>query len=104
MNKEQGTGIAERVAYGAVLFLCMKLVSAGYIDAEMAAYIASGAVAAAGSAWAWWRNRPISLLQSAASVVGTDGQKTVVIASPELANSTSETNIVAGDTNEMVRK
>lgn len=65
MNKDQGKGIVERLLYGAILFVAMKFVAWGYIDAEMAAYIAAGGVAAAGAGWAWWNNRPSSLLTRA---------------------------------------
>lgn len=69
MNKDQGYGIIERVIYGAVLWLGMKLVAAGYIDADTAAYIAAGAVTAVGSAYAWWHNRPVSVINRAADAL-----------------------------------
>ncbi len=46
MTKDQGYGIIERLLYGAILWVAMKFVAKGYIDSEMAAYIAAGGVAA----------------------------------------------------------
>lgn len=68
MNSEQQKGIAERLIYAATMALLTKLVQKGYIDGDMAAYIAGGAVAAAGSVWAWWINRPQSLANAAEKV------------------------------------
>lgn len=65
MNKDQTTGVAERVLYAMILAVAMKLVERGWIDADMATYIASGGVMAIGGAYAWWINRPSALLSSA---------------------------------------
>jgi hypothetical protein len=69
MNRDQGGGIIERAIYSSVLFFAMKLVAAGYIDADMAAYIASGSVLLFGGAYAWWHNRPVSVINRAAAAV-----------------------------------
>lgn len=90
-TKDQTTGVIERLAYGAILALMMKLVQKGYIDADMAAYIAGGVVAAAGAVYAWWINRPKAIAVAAASIPGT-----TVVTTPELAAATpDQTNIVS---------
>lgn len=68
MNKDQSNGIFERLIYAVAMAVLMKLVAKGYIDEDMAAYVAGGVVAAAGSAWAWWINRPQALITSAANL------------------------------------
>lgn len=106
-NKDQTTGVIERLAYGAILAVMMKLVQKGYIDADMAAYIAGGLVASAGALYAWWINRPKALLQSAASVPnpGSPTGLTQIIASPELAAATpSQSNIMSSDNIKVVAK
>jgi hypothetical protein len=65
MTKDQGTGIVERLMYGAILALAMKFVGWGWLDPDMAPYIAAGGVGLAGGAWAWWINRPGALLTAA---------------------------------------
>lgn len=65
LNVDQGKGIAEGALYGAILLVAMKFVARGYIDADMAAYIAAGGVAAARSVRAWWNGRPSELLSRA---------------------------------------
>ena len=66
MNKDQGTGIIERFSYGLVLAVAMKFVAWGWLSADMAPYVAGGVVGAAGAAYAWWINRPVALMNSAA--------------------------------------
>lgn len=65
LSKDQSYGITERILYGVILFVAMKFVERGYMTADMAAYVAAGGVAAAGSVWAWLINRPGSLLTAA---------------------------------------
>lgn len=99
MNYDQKTGITERVLYGLAMALLTKLVAKGYIDEDLAAYVAGGFVAAVGTMWAWWINRPQAQLRSAATVPGT-----LIISQPSLANSTPESNIVSSDTTKVVQK
>lgn len=99
MNKDQTTGVAERILYGVAMGVLAKLVARGYIDEDMAAYIAAGFVSAVGAGWAWWINRPKALVQAAAAVPGT-----TVITQPALAASTSEANIVSSDATKAVAK
>lgn len=68
LNSEQQKGIAERLVYAAAMALLTKLVAKGYIDQDMAAYVAGGAVAAVGGLWAWWINRPKALADAAKKV------------------------------------
>lgn len=100
-------GVTERLAYGVILGLMMKLVAAGWLDADMAPYIAGGIVAAIGSAWAWWINRPANILRSAAQVPDPNSPTglTRIVASPELAAATPEAgNIVSSANNDVVRQ
>lgn len=69
LNKDQSTGISERLLYGGLLFVAMKLVALGYLEADMAPYVAAGGVALAGGAYAWWINRPGSLLSAAGNAL-----------------------------------
>ncbi len=93
VTKDQGSGIFERVLYGVAMALCMKFVSWGWLDADSAPYFAAGAVAAVGSAWAFYVNRPKSL-QQAATNTGA-----VVITTKELADSSpNNPNIVSNIT------
>lgn len=78
MNKVQGIGITERILYSVFLWLAMMGVKWGYWDADMAAYIAAGAVAAIGSVRAWWINRPSSLLSDAAAQLPKNSQLEIV--------------------------
>lgn len=88
---DQIRGPIERVLYVAFGWLVAK----GYIsNAEVANYMTL-ALAILAAFYGWWQNRPKAILQSAAAVVGNDGKKTVVVASPELADSTPENNIVS---------
>ncbi len=99
MNKDQTTGIVERLIYAAAMAVLTKLVGAGYINQDMAAYAAGGVVAAVGSAWAWWINRPQALAQSAATIPGT-----TVITNAQIAGDTPETNIVSNATTKAVSR
>ena len=90
---DQTTGIVERVLYGVALALAMKFVAWGWLDPDMAPYVAGGLVTAIGGAWAWWVNRPKAMLQSAAAVPGT-----TVVTTPALAAATPESNIVSSAT------
>lgn len=65
MNKDQTTGVAERVLYAIILAGAMKLVERGWITVDMAIYLAAGGVTALGGLWAWWINRPSALLSAA---------------------------------------
>lgn len=97
-SKDQATGVAERIIYGLAMGVLMKLVAAGYLDADMAPYVAGGIVTLVGGVWAWWINRPKALLQSAASVPGT-----TVVTTPDLAKATpNEANIVSNTNNKVV--
>lgn len=106
MTKDQGTSILERMIYGVALALAMKFVAWGWLDADMAPYIAAGIVAAVGSAYAWWINRPVSIVQAASNLVDPNtGKKTQVVTSPELAAATpGNPNIVSQADNKVVSK
>jgi len=87
LTKDQGTSILQRIVYAAVMFLAMKAVARGYIDADMAAYIAVGIAGAADTAYAWWTNRPKAIVQAAANIPGT-----TVITTAALSAATPEQN------------
>lgn len=65
LSKNQGSGVAERMLYGVITFLAARAASRGWIDPSMVEYVAAGGVMLAGSAWAWWINRPTALLNAA---------------------------------------
>lgn len=69
MNKDQTTGIIERVIYGVLLGFFMNGVKRGWYDAEMAGYLAGGVVAFVGGAYAWWINRPAALMNAATNQI-----------------------------------
>ncbi len=103
MASDQITGITERVIYGAIIATTAKLVEKGYLTSDMQVYIAGGGVAAIGSVWAWWNNRPARLMDRAAAQL-PDNSKLVIttpVAAPahekdaadELANSAGATVI-----------
>lgn len=100
MNKDQVTGIGERVLYGVVTYFTAQAVAKGWIDGEMASYIATGAVSLIGGAWAWWINRPTALLRAAAQ----QNPDTKMVAPDAIAKSTPETNIVSKDDNKVMPK
>lgn len=100
MNKDQVTGISERVLYGFVMAMFGLGVKKGWYDNETAAYLAGGAVTLIGGIWAWWINRPQALIRAAAQ--STPG--TVVVTTPEIANATPESNIVSNQTSKVMPK
>jgi hypothetical protein len=70
-------------------------VKKGYIGESDSATLLPALVLLPALAWGWWNNRPKALLQSASAVVGEDGKKTIVLASPEFAKATPEMNIIS---------
>lgn len=66
-SNDMSTGISERIAYGTIIAATAKLVEKGYMTSDMQVYVAGGGVAALGSAWAWWINRPAAIMNSAAA-------------------------------------
>lgn len=84
VSKDQTTGIAERIAYGAILAIAMKAVERGWISTDMATYIAAGGVTALGSLWAWWINRPAALLTAAGAQLPKNSE--LVIATTSAAS------------------
>ena len=104
MGQDQIKGMLDRaIAVLATMFLGW-LVKRGYLGESDAATLMPALVLLPALAWGWWNNRDKALLQSAAAVVGENGQKTVVVASPELANSTPENNIVSAATVKVTSK
>lgn len=101
MNKDQVTGVAERLIYAAAMAVLTKLVAKGYIDQDMAAYLAAGVVTLAGGAWAWWINRPQSLM--AAAVESSPGSK-LVTPDQKLADSIPNVNVVGPNEAKVVPK
>lgn len=99
MTKDQTTGILERIVYAVAMAVLTKLVAKGYIDQDMAAYLAAGVVTFVGGAWAWWINRPKALAIAAANTGAT------VITSEAIAQSTpNHPNILSNTEVEAVQK
>lgn len=99
MTNDQGTGVIERVIYGVILGVLMKMVAAGWLTADMAPYLAAAAVSAMGGAYALWINRPKAIVQSAAALPAT-----TVVTTPDLAAATPENNIVSNVEQKVVSK
>lgn len=103
-STEMTTGITERVLYGVLLGGAMKAVEKGWISADMAPYIAGGALTLIGGAWAWWLNRPGRLMDAAAAQMPPNAKLTITMpvhasaqdkdAAHDLARSAGE-NVVA---------
>lgn len=81
MNTDRVTGILERIIYGLLLGVAMKFVAWGWLDAEMAPYIAAGGVGFVGAAWAWWINRPSALMTAAGNQL-PENSKLVIQSTP----------------------
>lgn len=104
MTNDQGTGVIERVIYGVILGVLMKLVAAGWLTADMAPYLAGAAVSAVGGAYALWINRPKAIVQSAAALSTQGFPGTTVVTSAALAAATPESNIVSNLDQKVVSK
>ena len=103
VTADQGTGVIERVLYGVILGLCMKLVKSGWLDADMAPYFAAGIVSAAGGVYAFWVNRPKAIVQSANALANVQGVITTNTAEGrELAKSIPEGTVVSAGTSAAV--
>ncbi len=97
---DQIRGPVERLIYIGLGWL----VARGFITSAEVANYGTLILAVLAAFYGWWQNRPKAILQSAAAIVGDDGKKTVVLAPPELAHSTPETNIISSDDNKVVPK
>lgn len=106
MNKDQGSGVIERFIYGAVVFLVMRYGAKFGISGDAADWFAGGAVAAVGGAWAWWKNRPVSVLNRAGAAI-PENTKLVIVPTAEathverreaveLANAASDKVVAQG--------
>lgn len=69
MDKNQSSGIVERVIYGGLMFAVLQLGTHFGLKTEDAAYIAAGGVTLCFGAWAWWHNRPVGVLNRAADAL-----------------------------------
>lgn len=96
MQQDQIKGMLDRaIAIIATTFLGW-LVKKGYIGESDSATLLPAIILLPSLAWGWWRNRNTRLLQSAAAVVGPNGEKTVVIApTAVMADAVPEKNVVA---------
>lgn len=95
MQQDQLKGMLDRaIAVLATMFLGW-MVKRGWLGESDAAALSPALILLPALAWGWWNNRNKALLQSASNVVGEDGRKTVIVASPELALSTPQNNIVS---------
>lgn len=80
MNKDQGSGIIERIVYGTLTFLVLRYGAKFGLTPDDAAWLGGGAIALGGGVWAWWHNRPVSVLNRASEVIPTGAK--LVIATP----------------------
>jgi len=95
MTKDQVQGAGDRALLVLVTWFLTFATNKGWLTTSDVASLAPALVTIVGFAWGYWVNRPKAILQSAAAVVGADGKKTVIVASPELAADTPENNIVS---------
>ena len=104
LTAPQSMGMTERIAYGIIFWLMMRLAARGYIDPDMAEYIALGVVSGGGAALAWWKNRPQKILEAAANVPNPDSPsgRTVVVASSEMAAATPNSPTVVSSDEHLV--
>jgi CHASE2 domain-containing sensor protein len=101
------TGVGERIAYGVISAILLRLAARGWIPPEMVEYIALGIISGVGGVYAWWLNRPQKILETAANVPNPESVsgKTVIIASPELAAATpAAPTVVSSDDHRVVAK
>jgi hypothetical protein len=98
MQYDQFKGMLDRaIAVLATMFINW-LVLKGWLGESNAAQLSPlAAVLIPALFWGWWVNRDKALIQSAGNVVGEDGKKTVILASPELAASTPDRNIISNE-------
>lgn len=87
-----------------ITFTLGKFAAAGYLSASDAPQLSLVLVIIGSAAWGAYANRPTAILQKAGNVVGVDGKKTVVIASPELADAVPTQNVVSNTENKVVSK
>lgn len=87
-----------------VTFTLSKLAARGFLDASDAPQLALVIVIIGSAAWGAYANRPTAILQKAGNVVGEDGKKTVVIASPELSDAVPAPNVISNTTNKVIPK
>lgn len=87
-----------------VTFALGKFAAAGFLSASDVPQLGIVLVIIGSAGWGWYANRPTAILQKAGAVVGEDGKKTVVIASPELADAVPVPNVVSNTENKVVQK
>ena len=95
MQQDQVKGMLDRAVAIMATWLLNYAVNKGWIGTSDAATFLPALILLPSLAWGWWNNRPKALLTRAADVVGADGKKTIVVASPELANTLPQANIVS---------
>jgi len=81
----------------------MFAVGKGWLSSGDAANIIGLVLGIGAAVYAFIVNRNASLLKQAAAVT-VDGQKTVVVAPPALANALPQSNIVSSDDNKVVNR
>lgn len=105
MNKPQVIGIGERLLYTFLVWLGVKLVAAGVISPEMAAYVAdaSGAIMAAiVTFYGWWANRPQSLLNDATRAVPKEARIIIDMPADAMPEEKKRAAAIAAASNEKV--
>lgn len=90
MQQDQFKGMLDRAVAVVVTMLLGWMVRKGWLGESDAATLTPAVVLLPALAWGWWINRNKALVQSAAAIPGT-----VVVTTPELAQSTPENNIVS---------
>lgn len=105
-NNEQVKGMVERFATILATWFLLKMVQRGFISSEDSGILLPGLVviivAAPSLAYGWWVNRSKALQQAASNTFNPDGTKPIIVTSPAIAASTSESNIVSSTTNKVI--
>lgn len=83
---DQVRGPVERLIYVGLGWL----VARGYIASEEVANYATLLLGVGAAFYGWWQNRPKAIMVSAAAIKGT-----TVVTTPDLASSTTQTNIIS---------
>lgn len=91
-NWSQLSGAVDRV----LLITLSYFVGKGYISQGDATTLVGGLVAIIGVGYSMYVNRPTNLVKQAASVPGT-----TVVTDKNIANNTTQTNILSNTTNEV---
>ena len=97
MQQDQIKGMLDRAIAVIATMILGWMVKKGWLGESDSATLLPAVILLPSLAWGWWNNRPKALLQSAATVVGSDGKQTLIVASPEFAKDTPDQNNIVSN-------